>query len=105
MINDQDFVGLGLDCADISRALDRGMNGKRLDDLSQSVREAINQLKMLVKPAIHSLGSLLTMHLVAELRGKSGRRSLRRVDGVYSPDSPMRRMIRKRLPPGSFRPQ
>ena len=42
MINDQDFVGLGLDCADICRALDRGTNGKKLDDLSQSAREAIN---------------------------------------------------------------
>ena len=42
MINDQDFIGLGLDCADICRALDRGTNGKKLDDLSQSAREAIN---------------------------------------------------------------
>ena len=44
MANDQDYVDLGLACADICRGLDRGMNGKRLDDLSQSVREAINQL-------------------------------------------------------------
>ena len=42
--NDADYVELGLSCADICRALERGMDGKRLDDLSQSVCEAINQL-------------------------------------------------------------
>ena len=44
MINELDYVELGLFCADICRALDRGMNGKKLDDLSQSVCDAINQL-------------------------------------------------------------
>ena len=42
--NELDYVELGLNCADICKALDRGMNGKKLDDLSQSVCEAINQL-------------------------------------------------------------
>ena len=44
MANELDYVDLGLSCADICRALDCGMNGKKLDDLSQSVCEAINQL-------------------------------------------------------------
>jgi len=44
MANEVDYVELGLSCADICRALDRGMNGKKLDDLSQSVCDAINQL-------------------------------------------------------------
>jgi hypothetical protein len=44
MVNDLDYVELGLNCADICHALDRGMNGKKLGDLSQSVCEAINQL-------------------------------------------------------------
>ena len=44
MANDQDYVDLGLSCADICRALHRGMDGKRLDDLSRSVCEAITQL-------------------------------------------------------------
>ena len=44
MANEQDYVELGLACADICRALDRGMNGKKLDDLSKSVCDAINQL-------------------------------------------------------------
>ena len=44
MINALDYVELGLFCADICKALDRGMNGKRLDDLNQSVCDAINRL-------------------------------------------------------------
>jgi len=44
MINEPDYVELGLFCADICRALERGMNGKKLDDLSRSVRDAIDQL-------------------------------------------------------------
>ena len=44
MINELDYVDLGLFCADICRALDRGMNGKKLDDLSQPVCDAISQL-------------------------------------------------------------
>ena len=46
MVNEQDYVELGLACADICRAPDRGMNGKTLDNLSKSVRDAIDQLKM-----------------------------------------------------------
>ena len=43
--NESDCVELGLTCADICKALDRGMEGKTLDDVSQSVRDAIEQLK------------------------------------------------------------
>ena len=45
MANKTDYVELGLACANVCGALDRGLNGKKLDDLSQSVREAIAQLK------------------------------------------------------------
>ena len=44
MANDVDFVELGLSCADICRALERGLGGKKMDDLSESVRDAMNQL-------------------------------------------------------------
>jgi len=44
MVNELDYIELGLHCADICRALDRGMNGKKLSELSQSVCDAINQL-------------------------------------------------------------
>jgi len=46
MINAMDYVELGLFCSDICRALDRGMNEKKLNDLSQSMCDAINQLTM-----------------------------------------------------------
>ena len=44
MANDTDYVDLGLSCANVCKALDRGMNGRRVDELSQSVFEAIQQL-------------------------------------------------------------
>ena len=44
MANKTEYVELGLACADVCRTLDRGMNGKKLDVLSQSVFEAITQL-------------------------------------------------------------
>ena len=44
MMNRMDYVELGLACADVCAALDRGLNGKRLNDLNNSVCEAIKQL-------------------------------------------------------------
>jgi len=44
MINEEDYVDLGLACADVCRVLDRGMNGRRVDEFSRSVFEAIGQL-------------------------------------------------------------
>ena len=45
MSNKTDYVELGLACAEICEALKRGMDGRELDDLSHSVREAIARLK------------------------------------------------------------
>ena len=45
MGNKQDFVDLGLFCAKVCGALDRGLNGKRSDELSESTHEAIEQLR------------------------------------------------------------
>ena len=44
MADQMDYVELGLSCADVCTALDRGLNGKRLNDLNNSVCEAIKQL-------------------------------------------------------------
>lgn len=52
MVKEQGYVELGLGCANICRALERGMNGKRLDDLNQSVCDAIRQLTMWVETAM-----------------------------------------------------
>ena len=46
MANEIDYVEHGIACADVCKALDRGMNGKKLDDLNRSAREAMNQLTM-----------------------------------------------------------
>jgi len=44
MLNKLEYVELGLVCADICGALDRGMERKKPDELNQSARDAINQL-------------------------------------------------------------
>ena len=44
MTDELDYAELGFSCADICKALERGMNGKTLSDLSPSVCNAINQL-------------------------------------------------------------
>ena len=52
MVNKQDYVDLGLVCADVCKALDRGLKGRRLDELSPSVLEAIEELTAWVEPAM-----------------------------------------------------
>ena len=61
MVNEQDYVDLGLYCADICTALDRGMGGKGSNELSRPVREAINRLTMWAGQITHSLDEQLIM--------------------------------------------
>ena len=44
MVNQADYVELGLACADVCNALDRGLNGKGFNDLNNTVRRVISQL-------------------------------------------------------------
>ena len=44
MINKTDYVDLGLACAEVCQTLDRGVRGRRVDELSQTIFEAIAQL-------------------------------------------------------------
>jgi hypothetical protein len=44
MVDELGYVELGLFCADICRVLGRGTNGKKPDELSQSVYDAMSQL-------------------------------------------------------------
>jgi hypothetical protein len=67
MINKQEYIELGLFCAEICKALNREMYGKKLDDLSQSVREAIDQLETCVKQVVNSLDNSLTTKSTAGL--------------------------------------
>ena len=79
MANEQDYVDLGLSCADICKALERGMDGKSLNDVSKSVCDAINQLTTWVEPAIH-ISCLSTYYgldcrTIAEIQEKVLKRS------------------------------
>ena len=44
VVNEQDYVKLGLCCADVCQALDQGLNGRRADELSRPVLGAIEKL-------------------------------------------------------------
>ena len=46
LANELDYIDLVLACADVCAVLDRGLKGKRSDELSQSVLGAIEQLRM-----------------------------------------------------------
>ena len=82
MINEVDYVELGLACAKVCNALHRGMSGKRPDELSQSVLEAIGQLTEWVGPAVDIRGIYLQVthrRAVTEIRTnifKQGKRNV-----------------------------
>ena len=44
MADEQDYMDLGRSCADVCKALERGLEGRRSDELSRPVLEAIEQL-------------------------------------------------------------
>ena len=45
MANDQDYIDLGLAFDGVCKALDRGLDGRRPDEISQTVLGAIEELK------------------------------------------------------------
>ena len=102
MANKTDYVELGLACADVCRALDRGMKGRKLDDLSQSVREAIEQLTTWVRPDTLTLDSSLTMLLITGLWQRSKGRSSNKASGTLSLELSMQQTIRVRSRLGSW---
>jgi len=53
-------VELGLACADVLQALYRGIKGRREDELSGSLREAIEQLTKQVQPVMNIVDDPLT---------------------------------------------
>ena len=83
MVNVMDYVDLGLTCADICNALGRGMNGKRLNELSQSVYDAIAQLTTWVRSAVYGSDSFTdAVHdhrTVAEIQRRVIKQSRRNV--------------------------
>ena len=81
MINKQEFIDIGLYCADICKALDQGVDGRRPEDLSQPMREAINQLMTWVKHIVNSLGNFaddeINRRTVTEIQRKVTKQSQR----------------------------
>ena len=79
MANEQDYVDLGLSCADICKALKRGMDGRSLDDLNKSVRDALNQLTTWVESTTRisrsSVNDELDRRTVAEIQDQVLKRS------------------------------
>ena len=62
MANEQDYVDLGSTCANVCGVLDRGLNGRQLDELSQSVLEAIQGLTMWAEsPHVHHERPLIVL--------------------------------------------
>jgi hypothetical protein len=57
MMNRDDCVELGSACADVCKALERGLQGKRSDDLSQPVLDAIEELRRWVWPSTRAAGA------------------------------------------------
>ena len=100
MINQADYVELGLVCADVCKALNRGMNGKQASGLSQPVSEAIEQLTALVESAIHTPGGPLTKLSITGPLQRYRQRSPSEVNETCSPDSFTLRMIKRRSPVG-----
>ena len=92
MANNLEYVELGLACADICKALERGVKGKELDDPDMSVREAIAQFTPWVAPVMHGLDSSLTI-LIAALWPRSRRKLSKVVDRMYSSDFSVRGVI------------
>ena len=45
-VNGLDYVELGLSCADVCRTLDRGTDGRKQDEISPPVYDAMNRLTL-----------------------------------------------------------
>ena len=44
MVNQRNYVDLGMSCVEVCKALERGLKGRKLDELSRSLVGAIEQL-------------------------------------------------------------
>ena len=57
MANEQGYVELGLSCADVCQALDRGLKSGRVNELTESMLGAIEKLIALVERGVHAPSS------------------------------------------------
>jgi len=101
MANEQDYIELGLSCADVCKALDLGLKERRVDELNESMLWAIEKLTTSVEPTIRSLNDSLTKAQIAELWQGSKRRSSSRVNETGSRAASTRRAIKTQSPLGN----
>ena len=95
--NKQDYVDLGISCADVCKVLNRGLEGRRLDELSQSVLGAIEQLTTSVELAMYvSSVPLTTVSITGQWPRFRGRSSTR-VNDMWSFESFVRSPTKIRL--------
>lgn len=75
MADKSEWIEIGLACADVCTALDRGIGGRKQGDLSQAVYGEITQLMTWVESVMHGLDISLTCALyhrtVAEIQRKA----------------------------------
>ncbi|KAH9005596.1 hypothetical protein EDB86DRAFT_1463631 [Lactarius hatsudake] len=66
MANDQDCVDLGVLCASVCDALKRGTDGKKLEDLNESVRDAIRRLEATVEKIRQRIDKVTKRHEIVK---------------------------------------
>jgi len=96
MVGEEEYVKLGLSCADVCKALDRGINGRRVDQPSQSILRTIEQLTMWVEPAIHISDDLLIRFSISVSWPRSRRTSSSGANEMRSLGVSARRTTMKR---------
>ncbi|KAH9028201.1 hypothetical protein EDB85DRAFT_1971335, partial [Lactarius pseudohatsudake] len=69
MANDQDCVDLGLLCVSVCDALQRGTDGKKLEDLNGSVRDAIKRLEATVAKIRQRIDKVTKRHEIGKIAG------------------------------------
>jgi hypothetical protein len=95
MINKQDYVELGLSCADVCQTLERGLSGRRLNELNQPVIGAIGKLTTWVASVIRMRSSPLTrVSTIIGLWPRFGARSPHGINEAQYLGSSMRRATR-----------
>ena len=87
MANEQDYVDLGLSCADVCEALEEMMEGKTMGNLGKLERNAINELTAWVEPATrvfcsstyHRLDYRIVEEIQERVLKRSGRGKISRI--------------------------
>jgi hypothetical protein len=97
MANQQDYVDLGMICSNICSVLDRGLKGRRLDELDKSVLGAIELLTAWVEPMVRGSSGQLTKVSIAEPLLRCRKRSSSKENGMWSLECSTRRTTRTRL--------